>query len=50
MFEFWGMQSTLSLPSLPGPLWLGVVAHDRVLPMGQVELNCVLNAKLNCLK
>ena len=38
----WGMQSTPSLPSLPGPLWWGVVAPDRVLSMGQIELNCVL--------
>ena len=39
--ELWGMQSTLSLPLLPGPLWPGVVAPDRVLSMGQIELNCV---------
>ena len=37
MMELWGMQSTPSLPSLPGP---GVVAPDS--PMGQTELNCVL--------
>ena len=36
------MQSTLSLPLLPGPLWVGVVAPDRVLSMGQTELNCIL--------
>ena len=42
MPEFWGMLSILSLPSLPGPLWLGVVAPDRVLSMGQIELNYVL--------
>ena len=29
MLELWGMQSTLSLPSLSGALWLGVVAPDR---------------------
>ena len=34
MLELWGMQSITSLPSLPGPLWLRVVAPDRVLPMG----------------
>ena len=39
--ELWGMQSTPSLPSFPGPLWLGVVAPDRVLFMGQIELNYV---------
>ena len=26
MLELWGMQSTSSLPLLPGPLWPGVVA------------------------
>ena len=36
------MQSTPSLSSLPGPLWTGVVAPNRVLSMGQIELNCVL--------
>ena len=36
--EFWRMWSTPSLPLLPGPLWPGVVALDRVLPMGQIEL------------
>ena len=25
------------LPLLPGPLWLEVVASDRVLSMGQIE-------------
>ena len=34
ILELWGMQSTPSLPSLPGPCWLRVVAPDRVLPMG----------------
>ena len=29
MLELWGMQSTLSLPSLPGPLRPGVVAPDK---------------------
>ena len=42
MLELWEMRSTPSLPSLPDPLWLGVVALDRVLSMGQIELNCVL--------
>ena len=42
MLELWGMRSTPSLPALPGPLWLRVVATDRVLSMGQVELTCVL--------
>ena len=47
--EPWGMQSTPSLPSLPGPLWPGAVAPDSVLSMDQIELNCNY-AKLNCLK
>ena len=32
------MRSTPLLLSLPGPLWPGVVAPDRVLSMGQIEL------------
>ncbi len=36
MLELWGMQCTPSL--LPGPLWPGVVALERVLSMGQIEL------------
>ncbi len=36
------MRRTPSLPSLSGPLWSGVVAPDRVLSMGQIELNFVL--------
>ena len=40
--ELWGMRSTPSLPLFPGRLWLGVVAPDRVISMGQIELNCVL--------
>ena len=34
MLELWEMRSTSSLPSLPGPLWPGVVAPDRALSMG----------------
>ena len=40
--ELWGMLSTPILPSLPGPLWPGVVAPDRTLSRGQIELNGVL--------
>ena len=36
------MQSISSLPSFAGSLWLGVVAPDRVLSIGQIELNCIL--------
>ena len=41
MLELYGMQGTPSLPSLPGQLCPGVVSPDRVLAMGQMELNCV---------
>ena len=59
MLEFWWMGSTHLLPSLPSPLWPGVVTSNRVLSMGQIELKCVLTCKrrivwnrtwLNCLK
>ena len=33
MLELWGMKSTSSLLSLPGPLWPGVVSPDRILSM-----------------
>ena len=42
MLELWGTQSTPSLPSLPGPFWLGVVAPDKVLSMVQIDVNCVI--------
>ena len=42
MLDIWGRRSTPSSPSLPRPLWPRVVAPDRVLSMGQKELNCVL--------
>ena len=38
MQELLEMQSTPSLLSLLGPLWPGVVAHDKVLSMSQIEL------------
>ena len=34
MLGLWGMWSTPSLPLLPGLLWPGMVAPDRVLSMG----------------
>ena len=37
-----GMQNTFLLLSIPGPLWPGVVAPDRFISMGQIELNCVI--------
>ena len=36
------MRSTSSLPLLPGLLRLGVVVPDRVIFMGQIELNYIL--------
>ena len=42
MLEFGEIRSTPSLPSLQGSLWPGVVAPDRVLSIGQIELKCVL--------
>ena len=42
MLEHWRMRRTPSLTSLPGPLCPGVVAPDRVLFMGQIDLNCEL--------
>ena len=58
------MRSTPSLPSIPGPLWPGVVVPNRVLSKGQIELfdiqtvyfniqieyKQMIYAKLNCLK
>ena len=41
MLELWEMRSSPLLPSLPDLLWIGLVAPDRVLSMGQIELNCV---------
>ena len=38
MLQLWGMRSSLSLSLLPGPLLLGMLALDRVLSMGQIEL------------
>ena len=42
MLELWGMQSTPSLPLLPGPLWPRVGGPGMILSIGQIELNCVL--------
>ena len=35
------LERTPSLPLLPGPFWHGMGAPDRVLSMGQIELNCI---------
>ena len=45
MLELLGMWSTPSLLSFPDPLWPGVVAPNRVLSMGKIELNFVLMLK-----
>ena len=42
MLKLWGMPNTPSLPLLPGPLWLEVVAPDRVLSISQIEPKCEL--------
>ena len=41
MLELWWMQSVPSLPLLQGLLWPGVVAPDRTLSIGQIEINSV---------
>ena len=55
MLEPWGMLSTPLLPSHPDPFWPGVVAPDKVLSIGQIELFDIYTeckqmtcAKLNC--
>ena len=40
-WSFGGMWSTSSLTLLPGPLWPGVVAPDRVLSVCRIELNWI---------
>ena len=45
ILELWGMRSTPSLPSLSGPLLVGVIALNRVLSMSEIEINCVLIPK-----
>ena len=42
MLKLLGMQRSPSLPVLLDPLWPGMVAPDRALSMGQIELNCIL--------
>ena len=45
VLEFWGMRSTPSLPSLPGPLWPGVVAPDKGPIYGLNRTNSILLLK-----
>ena len=49
MLELWGMRSTLSLTSLPGLLWPGVAAPDRVI-YGSNRTKLRTYTKLNRLK
>ena len=42
MLELWGMRSTPSIPLFFSPIWLGVVAHDWVTSMGQIELKYII--------
>ena len=44
------MRSSLSLPLLPGPLRPVVVATDRVLSMGQIELFDIQTVYLRSIK
>ena len=41
ILELWGMRSTPSLPSLPDPLWPGVVPSDRNKLYTYMKLNCL---------
>ena len=45
MLELWGVRSTPSLPSLPGPLWPGVVAPDKGPIYGLNRINSILMLK-----
>ena len=45
MLELWGMRSTPSLPSLPGPLWPRVVAPDKGPIYGLNRTNSILMLK-----
>ena len=48
ILELWGMWSTPSVPSLPGPVWPEVIATDRVLSMGQLCVKKIFTyTKLN---
>ena len=38
----WGIRSNPSLLLLPDPLWPGLVAPDRALFMGSIELTAYL--------
>ena len=42
MLKLREMQNDPLLSLFPGPICPGVVAPDRVVSMGQIELNCIL--------
>ena len=46
MLELWRMRSTPSLLLLPGLLWPGEVAPDKVLSRGQIEVNLGFESSL----
>ena len=47
--KLWGIWRTPSLPSLPGPLWHGMAAPQRVVSKGQIAvLHLTTYAKLTC--
>ena len=54
--KIWGMWRKPSLSSVPGLLWSGVVAADRVLSLGQIEqtacnpFNCLQKRAQACLR
>ena len=39
ILELWGMWCTPSLPTLPGPIWPGMVAPNQVLPHLSIKSN-----------
>ena len=42
MLELWRTRGMPPLPPLSCPLWPGVVAPEKALSMGQIELTCEL--------
>ena len=49
MLEHWGMRNASLLPSLPDPLWPGVVAPDKGPIYGSNRTKLRTYAKMNCL-
>ena len=42
LLELWGMWSTPLLPLIQGSLWGGMIASDRALSMGYIELTAYI--------